>query len=62
MIKQTPERGLLARAADQAIFVEVDNETEFYCRVCDVVTLHFEGGSAPLLSRMYFVRDEIIVS
>ncbi len=62
MVEQAPEGGLTARALDASIFTQADNTEELHSRVREAVRCHFDGGDAPKMIRLHFVRDEVIAA
>jgi hypothetical protein len=62
MVEQAPEGGLTARALDASIFTQAENAEELHMRVREAVRCHFDGGDAPKMIRLHFVRDEVIAA
>lgn len=62
LVEQAPEGGLTARALDVSIFTQAESAEELHQRVKDAVRCHFDGGDAPRMIRLHFVRDEVIAA
>jgi hypothetical protein len=62
LVEQAPEGGLTARALDVSIFTQAESAEELHQRVRDAVRCHFDGGDAPRMIRLHFVRDEVIAA
>jgi len=60
LVEQAPEGGLTARALDASIFTQAESAEELHKSVRDAVRCHFDGGDAPKMIRLHFVRDEVI--
>ena len=62
LVEQAPEGGLTARALDASIFTQAESDEELHKSVRDAVRCHFDGGDAPKMIRLHFVRDEVIAA
>jgi hypothetical protein len=62
LVEQAPEGGMTARALDASIFTQAESVEELHERVRDAVRCHFDGGDAPRMIRLHFVRDEVITA
>lgn len=62
LVEQAPEGGLTARALDASIFTQAESAEELHQHVRDAVRCHFDGGDAPKMIRLHFVRDEVIAA
>mgnify|MGYP001209460441 CR=1 FL=1 len=62
VVEQAPEGGLTARALDVSIFTQAESPAELHKSVRDAVRCHFDGGDAPKVIRLHFVRDEVIAA
>jgi hypothetical protein len=62
LVEQAPEGGLAARALDVSIFTQAESAEKLHQRVRDAVRCHFDGGDAPKMIRLHFVRDEVIAA
>lgn len=62
LVEESPEGGYTARAASAAIFTEADDVERLRANVREAVSCHFDGGQAPRLIRLHFVRDEVIAT
>lgn len=62
LVELAPEGGLTARALDVSIFTQAESAEELHQRVKDAVRCHFDGGDAPRMIRLHFVRDEVIAA
>jgi hypothetical protein len=60
VVEEAPEGGLTARALGASIFTEADTVAEIQAQVRDAVRCHFDEGQMPKLTRLHFVRDELI--
>jgi hypothetical protein len=60
LVEEAPEGGYTARALGVSIFTEADTLPELHAQVRDAVRCHFDGGQAPKVIRLHFVRDEVI--
>ncbi len=62
VVEQAPEGGYTARALGESIFTEADSEAQLRLAVRDAVLCRFEGGLAPKVIRLHFVRDEMLAA
>jgi hypothetical protein len=60
MVEEAPEGGYIARAMGASIFTEADTLDELREQVRDAVRCHYEEGQAPKITRLHFVREEVI--
>lgn len=60
VVEEAPEGGYTARAVGESVFTEADDMAQLHAKIRDAVRCHFEGGKAPKLIRLHFVRDELI--
>ena len=60
LIEEAVEGGFTARALGPSIFTEAETLDTLRQQVRDAVNCHFDEGNAPKVSRLYFVRDEVL--
>ncbi len=60
LVEEAAEGGYTARALGESIFTEADDLQSLRAAVKDAVLCHLgDGGTAPRLIRLHFVRDEV---
>jgi predicted RNase H-like HicB family nuclease len=59
-VEESPEGGYEAHALGHDIFTQGDTLEELREMVRDAVRCHFEGGAAPSIIRLHFVKDEVL--
>ena len=62
LVEEPPEGGFIARAAGESLFTEADSPAQLHERAREAVRCHFDEGKAPKLSRLHYVRDEVIAA
>ena len=60
LIEEAGEGGFTARALGESIFTEADTLDALRQQVREAVNCHFDGGKAPKVIRLHFVRDEVL--
>ena len=62
VVEAAPEGGFVARALGESIVTQAEDSAELHDRVREAVRCHFDDGNAPKVSRLHFVRDEVIAA
>ena len=62
VVQEAPEGGFTAGAVGESIFTQAEDPAQLHERARDAVRCHFEGGKAPKLIRLHYVRDEVIAA
>ena len=62
IVEDAPEGGYVARAVGESIVTEAESVPDLRERVRDAVRCHFEADALPGLTRLHFVRDEVIAA
>ena len=60
LVEEAPEGGYTVQALGESIFTEADDLTGLHEQVRDAVSCHFEEGQQPKVTRLHFVREELI--
>lgn len=60
LVEEAAEGGYTARALGESIFTQADSWEELNERVREATLCHFDGGKAPTVLRLHFVRDTVI--
>ena len=61
-VVESPEGGYEAQALGHSIFTQGDTMSELREMVRDAVRCYFEADAVPVVIRLHFVRDEVIVA
>jgi hypothetical protein len=62
VVEESSEGGFQARAFGESIFTEADDLNQLHQHIRDAVLCHFEEAEAPRISRLHFVREEVIAA
>lgn len=62
VVEQAPEGGYTARTLGESICIEADTEAQLRLAVQDAVHCHLDEGHSPKISRLNFVRDDLLAA
>ena len=60
LIQDAAEGGNTARALGESIFTEADSLDDLRRNIREAVECHFDDGQGPKISRLHYVREEVL--
>lgn len=62
IVEESPEIGYEARALDHAIYTEADTFEQLRFMIKDAVHCHFDEEDMPKITRLHYIKEEIIAA